>query len=388
MVVMSASVALAVALLVPGYVIGFPRLTAVGPDGHQHPAPTTTTPEPEPATTPAPATGNSLEGLLGDPPLPPNQTSGPMDVYARTLQDIDNLFVTVRLHLSGRYKVTSSVSVPGSKIATYDFKPVARTVPAHIKTKAMLRLSKRSRSTVKRALRRGERLVVKVDVDASRPGAAKSAARAKRSVRLRFEGNGPVEKKLADILNVLRALVSGDVTAKGVGTKAERGPQGAQGEPGMPGRSALSELQAGETIRGTVGGQAQSMAQVDPQTQEIVSNTEVAFSATLPVPAPFGLDDAHVNVDGSDDETAANECKGSASDPQADPGYVCIYPYFSENAEAARGFIWGKTVDGTSKWGFQVAWYAKTRPPDHTAFFGNWAYTAPGTAPPPSDHGH
>jgi hypothetical protein len=374
LVVLSASVALVTALLVPGYVIGFPRLAEVTP-GHQHSEPTPV-PEPQPATTPAPATGNSLEALLGDPPLPADQTSGPMDVYARRLQDIDNLFVTVRLHLSGRYEVTSSVSVPGSKPATYNFKPVVRTVPAHLKTKAVLRLSKRSRSVVKRALRRGERLVVKVDVDASRPGASKSAARAKRNVRLRFEGNGPVEKKLADILNVLRALVSGDVTAKGISTKAERGPQGPAGEPGQPGRSALSELQGGETIRGTVGGQT-----------AVPVDTEVAYSATLPVPAPFGLDDDHVNVDGVD-ETAANECQGSASDPQAAPGYVCIYPFSHYNDRDGRGFVWGNTQEGTSKWGFQVAWYATGGPPDNTGFFANWAYTAPGTAPPPSEHNH
>jgi hypothetical protein len=102
----------------------------------------------------------------------------------------------------------------------------------------------------------------------------------------------------------------------------------------------------------------------------------VAANATLPLPAPVALDDAHVNVDGGSDDVG---CAGTATNPTAPNGFVCIYPYYTENLTAATltGWIWGTTGDGVVKWGFQVGWNGTGAANSPTVMFGTWAYTAP-----------
>lgn len=117
-------------------------------------------------------------------------------------------------------------------------------------------------------------------------------------------------------------------------------------------------LRSGQTVFGSIGGMYPGSA------------GEAGATASLPLPAPVGLDDAHVQVLGADGTVV--ECPGTALNPAASPGFVCIYPFAAENAIVPVGFIWG-AGDGT-KVGFQVSWYANN---GTTIFFANWAYTAP-----------
>lgn len=160
----------------------------------------------------------------------------------------------------------------------------------------------------------------------------------------------------ADIRGQLRGLR---------GLTGAAGPPGAKGDKGDPGRSALSPLQPGETVYGTIGAK-----------HEVSASVEVASNASLPLPAPVVLDDAHVNVDGSDE--GPNLCTGTSANPTAPAGNVCVYPYFLQNitSGSVRGWIWGTTdALAGSKWGFQVGYDADAAGP--VTFFGTWAYTAP-----------
>ncbi len=123
-----------------------------------------------------------------------------------------------------------------------------------------------------------------------------------------------------------------------------------------------AEVPLGKTIRGTIGAVLYTTA----------ASQEGAANAQLPIPAPVGLTDAVVTIAGSPDDTDG-ACTGTATAPTAAPGFVCVYSYYTANATANAGYIWG-SGDGT-KWGFQVSWNAASA--GHTAFFGNWAYTAP-----------
>ena len=163
-----------------------------------------------------------------------------------------------------------------------------------------------------------------------------------------------------------RGSVRGPRGIRGLtGVQGQPGPQGVQGVAGPPGRSALTPLQSGETVYGTVGA-----------LHYLSANAQVAANAALPVPAPVALDDAHVSVDGSDE--AANECTGSSAAPTAPPGYVCIYPYAFVNTVAASlaGHIFGGSdAAAGSKWGFQMTIAGLGGA--GAGAFATWAYTAP-----------
>jgi hypothetical protein len=113
-----------------------------------------------------------------------------------------------------------------------------------------------------------------------------------------------------------------------------------------------------ETIRGTIGGQ-------------VVSSVadEWGFNAQLPRAARAGLDDAHVTIDGVDE--ASGECPGTAANPTALPGYVCMYPYSVADMTPNAGYIWG-SGDGTN-WGFQASVDADLAETG-VWWFANWAY--------------
>jgi hypothetical protein len=121
-------------------------------------------------------------------------------------------------------------------------------------------------------------------------------------------------------------------------------------------------VEPGETIRGTIGGQVLSQA----------TSTEWGFNAQLPRAAPVALDDAHVVINGVPADEPTPVCTGTAANPTASPGYVCIYPYSTGSMNGLAGSIWGT---GTNKWGFQVSINASAI--GEVYWFANWAYRAP-----------
>lgn len=125
-----------------------------------------------------------------------------------------------------------------------------------------------------------------------------------------------------------------------------------------------SPLPSGKTVRGTIGEQANNL----------IAGDEIGASASLPMPATVALDDAHIAVDGSDEPTGA--CPGTATNPTAAPGYVCIYPYSTNNVQSSpTGHVWGSDAAANEKYGFQVSFSASAN--GTSWLFANWAYTAP-----------
>ena len=120
-------------------------------------------------------------------------------------------------------------------------------------------------------------------------------------------------------------------------------------------------IQPGQTVRGTIGFKTEASG----------AGVEFGANASLPRAAPVALDDAHVEVAGVDG--SATECPGTALNPTAAPGYVCIYPGTSGIGVVNGGHMWG-TMDG-GKWGFQISWSSIGA--GATQFFGTWAYRAP-----------
>jgi hypothetical protein len=143
------------------------------------------------------------------------------------------------------------------------------------------------------------------------------------------------------------------------------GPAGAKGEPGVAG-SFAGALESGKTLRGTFGVATSGGCTPDV---ECIGIEGITFGSALNS-APT----VHVKL--VSDQAPAG-CPGSADDPQAQPGQLCIYEGAQENRDvlALTNPVGG--VDGTaSRFGVDVF----TRPTDTTERAiseGTWAVTAP-----------
>jgi hypothetical protein len=151
---------------------------------------------------------------------------------------------------------------------------------------------------------------------------------------------------------------------KAVDFKAGQLPAGKRGPKGEAGTSALDVVPSGATIHGA---------------WSLSGNSSRDYtSPTFPIPAPQPVDSEHVVVAGNDIITG-DGCTGSAADPVAAPGFVCIYfGHVSGPTNSAHGFganadpVTPVATDG-SRFGFMIEvdggpfWLAN----------GTWAYTAP-----------
>jgi hypothetical protein len=136
-------------------------------------------------------------------------------------------------------------------------------------------------------------------------------------------------------------------------------PSGPQGDQGVPGRSALTPLQPGETERGVIGFDGESRA----------TGNGGDFSAFATYPIPLSSAPAHSFIDG---ETPGENCTGTAFNPTAPPGTLCVYPQQVINPAAGAGHIIASV--GNDTLGLEVGWSATTANAD-TLFKGTWAVT-------------
>jgi hypothetical protein len=144
------------------------------------------------------------------------------------------------------------------------------------------------------------------------------------------------------------------------GETGSQGVPGTPGAPGQPGRSALTELQPGETVRGRVGGEF----------DEDVAGGDWGVSVSYPIPASSPPTAA--SVDGVTDDGSV--CTGSATNPTAPAGTLCVYPQGAVNpvlgSNNSSHFIVNATV---VKYGFELRWV--TTAGGDTNFRGNYAFT-------------
>jgi hypothetical protein len=140
------------------------------------------------------------------------------------------------------------------------------------------------------------------------------------------------------------------------GSRGEVGPQGEQGEQGKQGEPGPTEtnLPSGKTVRGLW--------------QFQTSDTGEAY-ATISYPlrvVPTPVEEIFVEVGQSNEE-----CPGTAANPQAKPGRLCIYAQVLQNTAnfpQASG-----NYDSTTGWRgtFEV-----TDPTKAALGYGSWAVTA------------
>ncbi|MEA2158226.1 MAG: hypothetical protein QOD66_606 [Solirubrobacteraceae bacterium] len=160
------------------------------------------------------------------------------------------------------------------------------------------------------------------------------------------------------------------------GPQGDTGPQGPKGDPGTPGTSIFdSTVPSGKTIAGAWGGRY-----IAPQ---LASNNSYLISTSFPVKAPVALSDAEVNAAPSAAAGDADpSCTGSADNPTAPRGKVCVYISRANNATVTGFRLTNPGVGGTSPgdaYGFVVR-ILDTGTVGNTAGTnaeGTWAYTAP-----------
>jgi hypothetical protein len=146
-----------------------------------------------------------------------------------------------------------------------------------------------------------------------------------------------------------------------------------------------ASIRSGVTVRGVIGGDFEGFTATAGGPCE--DNCDWGVDASLPFPAPVGLDDSHVLVDtslcGSDcpgisadstESTGASVCDGTLDLPTAPAGVVCIYVAGSANALELAGYSI-RPGTGVSKYGFKLKWVSTTD--DDSFVDAVWAYKAP-----------
>ena len=177
--------------------------------------------------------------------------------------------------------------------------------------------------------------------------------------------------QVRDLTPAARAALKGNKGDKG--DKGDAGPAGAPGEPGVSVFDAA--IPSGKTVTGAWGGRF-----IAPQ---LPGNNSYLLSSSFPVKAPAGLSDTQVNVapnPAAGDPDPA--CTGSANNPTAPPGKVCIYISRANNAGVTGFRLTDPGTAGTAPgdaYGFIVR-ILDTGTVGNTATTnaeGTWAYTAP-----------
>jgi hypothetical protein len=129
-------------------------------------------------------------------------------------------------------------------------------------------------------------------------------------------------------------------------------------------------LPGGTTVRGAFGARSRGF-----------NTSELRDSVSLPLPSPVAIRNAAIRFrpgSAGRDVQEDRRCFGSASEPLAPPGLVCLYP--ASATPGVAGGLTGLSLDGdagsgAARFGFMVD--ASANGSDSQAFSGTWAYTAP-----------
>jgi hypothetical protein len=156
--------------------------------------------------------------------------------------------------------------------------------------------------------------------------------------------------------HTLRAVdfKAGQLPAGAPGPQGIPGPKGDKGDKGDPG-PLVSTLPSGDTLRGIYSYAGRETTGYSPT---------VPISYQFPLASPPELNVIEVG------EGPTAECPGSAEDPQAAPGNLCVYEERNEGT-TLEAFV--ETGDG------RLGAVLFSNIPDNTdyEFDGSWAVTAP-----------
>ncbi len=148
------------------------------------------------------------------------------------------------------------------------------------------------------------------------------------------------------------------------GSPGQTGPHGPKGDTGPAGPFPDGNLPSGNTVRGNffMSGDA-----VSSDAEAVGSLSFIYTLAAAPTP--------HFITAGS---ASPPGCPGTADDPQAAPGQLCVYERAAIGPVGARGIcglgIAGSTCPGSNRWGAGA--YELSTGPGRFQSVGSWAVTA------------
>jgi hypothetical protein len=125
---------------------------------------------------------------------------------------------------------------------------------------------------------------------------------------------------------------------------------------------------SGTTLRGAIGADYDSELPAGS-----VNGADWGIDQSLHPIASSALHDTDVTVAGGADD-AENVCAGTARQPTAPPGTVCIYPLQSDNTVNLTGYSIAPGTGG-SRFGFKLLWDASGN--GDTFVDATWAYRFP-----------
>lgn len=185
--------------------------------------------------------------------------------------------------------------------------------------------------------------------------------------------NGTI--RLKDLSANTRKALRGSRGPTGVtGLQGQQGPTGQQGATGP---SALDggSIPSGTTVTGAWGGRY-TAALAGSQTNSYL------LPSSFPLPAPIALTDANVNFGAGTAAPVGDAdpaCTGSAANPTAPSGKVCIYVNAGTRDNSTLTGFKLTAAGGASnadRYGFEVRIIEVSNPGTIRAE-GTWAYTAP-----------
>lgn len=152
----------------------------------------------------------------------------------------------------------------------------------------------------------------------------------------------------------------GPAGAKGeVGAQGPQGQEGPPGQEGKPGTTGFTEtLPAGKTEKGTW---SLSVAPANPTTKNSYSWSSISF--VIPLPSGSTMDPHYL----SSKEGPTAECPGTAEEPEAEEGQLCVYAKEALDSPAQISFGLYNS--------FGALLLANTGEPGGFVF-GSWAVTA------------
>ncbi len=136
---------------------------------------------------------------------------------------------------------------------------------------------------------------------------------------------------------------AGPAGAKGEpGAKGDTGLKGEQGPPGSP-WTAGGTLPAGETLTGTWSNNL--MLIEEPETTVTTQFAPISFQLPLSAELP----QANVSIFKFEEEPGTGDCPGTAAEPEAAPGHLCIYTSHEEfGPESAASVSFSIDPPGTT----------------------------------------
>jgi hypothetical protein len=162
-------------------------------------------------------------------------------------------------------------------------------------------------------------------------------------------------------------------------TYACNGEKGAPGAPGKNGTFGDEPLPAGKSLIGTWGGSGYSGVELSFATIEEAGRVQVNVSFPEPVSPAIALSNTeYIGV--GEGEKQANEslaikegkCKGTAEEPAAEEGYLCVFAEEESNLYTGHPVIGLPLVSGMSV-GFDLNQYIAKK--GRSVLFGVWVVT-------------